>query len=239
MKKSIIMKNLLLSLSLFLAVIGMATSCNTYKRHVTGAYYQKARSNTKLAIVPVSFRLNGPIVNRYNEEKLNEIQEMEGYRFQSQLANHIVQKMGKRKRRVRVNLQDINTTNKLLKESGYTLEESFKLKAKELGEILDVDAVMFVDIESDKLFTNFESEALKTGVYVLEAIFGKNTYVNTGAIPTGKARANASIVDTESNTLLWSNELIQLTKVKRSSNDVMADINHQLGRTFPFRNRDF
>ncbi len=234
------MKNLLLNLALLLmAVLGIATSCNTYKRHVTSAYYQKAGPNTKLAIIPVQFHLNGPITNRYGKEKLIQLQEKEGYRFQTQLANHIITKMGRRKRRISVDLQDINTTNKLLKKSGYTPDESAQLEATELGKILGVDAVMFVDIESSQLFTNFESEAIKTGAYVLEAVLGQNQQVNVGAVPTGSARANATIVDTQSNALLWANRANCLTKVKRSSLDAISSINYQFGRTFPFRNRDF
>ncbi len=233
------MKNLLLNLALLTAILSMTTSCNTYKRHVTGAYYQKAGPNTKLAIVPVLFRLNGPIANRYSEEKLDALEEMEAYRFQTQLANHIIHKMGKRRRRVSVDLQDINTTNKLLKKNGYTLKEAHELEAKELGRILGVDAVMFVDVESNQLFTNFESEAIKTGAYVLEGIFGQNQHVNVGAVPTGSARANASIVDTQSNALLWANRTNRFTKVKRSNLDAISSINYQFGKTFPFRNRDF
>jgi len=217
----------------------MVTSCNTYKRHVTHAYYQKAGPETKLAIIPVHFRLNGPLANRYDDAKLIALEEMEGYRFQTALEAHIIHKMGKRRRKVRVNLQDVNVTNRLLKKSGYTPSEAYELLPHELGEILGVDAVMLVDVQSSQLLTNFESEAIKTGAYVLEGILGQNNHVNIGGIPTGTARANATILDTESNALLWANRTDRLTKVKRSSIDAISSINYQFGRTFPFRNRDF
>lgn len=233
------MKKIFLSLVLFVAIFSLTTSCNTYKKHVTRAYYQKAGPETKLAIVPVQFHLKGPITNRFDDKKLIEIEAQEAYRFQLALENHIIQKMGTRRRKVSVNLQDVNQTNKLLKKSGYTVEESYQLTANELGEILGVDAVMLVDIESSQLLTNFESQAIKTGTYVLESIFGQNNHVNTGALPTGNTRANATIVDTKSDELLWANRNNHLTRVKYSASDAMANINHEFGRTFPFRNRDF
>ncbi|HHB78415.1 MAG TPA: hypothetical protein ENK85_04200, partial [Saprospiraceae bacterium] len=225
------MKNLVFNSVLFFVLISFVTSCNTYKRHVTQAYYQEASPNTKLAIVPVKYHLNGPIAKRLDQEKREQVEEAEAYRFQTALAAHIIRKMGKRRRKVRVNLQDVNVTNKLLKESGYTLKEAFELLPSELGKILGVDAVMLVDIESNQLMTNFESEALKTGTYVLEGIFGLNNEVDFGNIPTGVTRANASIVDTKTNALLWANRIERLTKVKRSSMDAISNINHEFGRT--------
>ncbi len=225
-------------LFLLLALITLFTACTPYKKYVTASYYQNASPQTTLAILPVRFSLSGIILDRLDEEEITQYEERESRYFQQALAARIVRKMGAGKRKINVKLQDVNVTNAKLGEAGYQIHDSYDLNPKELGEILDVDAVLLVNINSTQLFSETEASLIEAASIATE-ILGQGVGVSAAGIPTGSMETTASIVDTKNGELLWATNKQRWTQVRKTPDETMRQLIRIMVRNFPYRNMDY
>jgi len=230
------MKNLLITLSII--IMGLS-SCGSYKNHITSAYHQKARSNSKLAIVPVRYQYTGSYTKKMTDEQKIKLEEMESKQFQKKIASGIVRKMGTANSKINVILQDVNSTNAKLKKKGFTIHDTYEMSPKELGEILNVDAVILVNIKSDQFFSDFEADVVETGVAIVKTIFKENPILDLGWIATGEIQTHATIIDTKDEVILWSVGKEIETRVSRTPSETMDKIKRKIVHLFPYRNYDF
>ncbi len=230
------MKNLVLPLFAFLL---SCFSCGSYSNHVTSSYREKAKPSDKLAIVPVRFTYTGSYTRKMTDDKKMNMEDQASKKFQKEIAAGIVRKMGTSSSGIRVNLQDINTTNAKLKEKGLSIHDTYDMSPKELGEILNVDAVILIDIESNQFFSQFEAEVIETGVAILKTVFKKPNIIDIAGIKTGDVKTFASIVDTHDESLLWTVGKSIETRVAKTPEETIAVIKRKLVHLFPYRNYDF
>ena len=181
--------------------------------------------------------LTGLILERTEAEEIRKHEATESLHFQKELVARIVRKMGTGKKAVDVDLQDVQITNSKLRAAGYEIRDSYELSPKKLGEILGVDAVMIVNIESNQLFSASEARIIKTASIITDILSPR---VGNGfSIPTGSLEAQASIVETKNETLLWARQTGKSSTVRNTPEEATSQLNGRLARTFPFRNQDY
>ncbi len=231
------MKNLLFTFSVI--ILGLISSCGSYTNHITSAYHQKARPNSKLAIVPVRYKYTGAYTKKMTDEQRTKLEEQESKQFQNEIASGIVRKMGKGDSEISVILQDVNSTNAKLKKKGFSIHDTYEMSPSELGNILNVDAIILVEIESDQFFSDFEAEVVETGVAVVKTIFKQSQILDLGWIATGEIQTHATIIDTKDEVILWSVGKEIETRVSRTPKETIDKIKRKIVHLFPYRNHDF
>lgn len=145
-------------------------------------------SHEIIAIVPfkTSVTLRPKQMKDITPEQLQKMEEAEGLSIQSAMYSWFLKRDKRQKLKVKV--QDPNTTNALLRRNNITPEYIADYTPDELAEILDVDAVILGTFETNKPM----SEGASVALGMLVGFYGS----------TNKAIINLSIYNAEQGELL-------------------------------------
>src|SRR5690606_14120253 len=145
-------------------------------------------SHEMIAILPfkTSVTLRPNQMKDITPEQLNKMEESEGLSIQSAMYSWFLKR--EKQQKLKVKVQDPNTTNALLKRNYITSESLADYMPDELAEILSVDAVIMGTFETNKPI----SEGASVALGMLVGFYGS----------TNKAVINLSIYNAEQGELL-------------------------------------
>ena len=146
-----------------------------------------AKDHKTIAIIPFSAKvsLRPKQMKEITAEQLKEMEINEGSSIQTAMYSWFLKR--KKRGKLLIDVQDPNKTNALLKKNEVDMEIT---TPEELAKLLEVDAVITGQIETDKPMSDGASIALG----LLVGFWGS----------TNSATVNMSINDAEDGTLLWN-----------------------------------
>ena len=146
-----------------------------------------AKDHKTIAIIPFSAKvsLRPKQMKEITAEQLKEMEINEGSSIQTAMYSWFLKR--KKRGKLLINVQDPNKTNALLKKNEVDMEIT---TPEELAKLLEVDAVITGQIETDKPMSDGASIALG----LLVGFWGS----------TNSATVNMSVNNAEDGTLLWN-----------------------------------
>jgi hypothetical protein len=203
---------------------------------MTSSYDRLARGHKIIAILPYENIYTGRLPKDMSEESFQKLLEGDAYFFQQSLYGQLLEESGTSKGRVNIDIQDIKTTNRLLKAEGYSFDDLPDVEVTRLSKILNVDAIVRVTLRKKFLLTDEESVVVDiAGTIYRDIIRGPLGWKTWDMSKTGEIFINASIIDGRENLAVWNLSRDVDTDWKRPMDDVVRDINNFISKKFPYR----
>ncbi len=226
------MRHLLLALSLLLA-IGCATVDYTAPE-----LDRVAADHQIIAVLPFAVSLTGTTPNGLAPEDLKALEEADGFAYQLALYRSLLHHTSTTRRHpILVNIQPIETTNRLLAGSGLAVTDAWQMPAEQLAQVLGVDAVVRTTVLSDRFLSDQESLAIHTGVGIFNEVTDWRfaTFIPPWITVTATVAVDATLLDGRSGNVLWKVVIEQDTDWARPPQEVVSDVTRSLARRFPYR----
>ncbi len=141
------------------------------------------------------------------------------------------------KKPIRVNIQHYKNTLQFLDDNGINTFDSWNMKAEDLSEILQVDAVLRGYIEKNQLIPDLESFVIDVGIHIL------NILTNNALWPwlpydlskSKEVNTNYALIDGRDGSTLWSIAYEVEADWRRPANEIIDDVNRRSSKKFPYR----
>ena len=219
---------------LFGALFLFLASCS-HKNYVS--YFDQQTANHRIvAVLPAEMIFTGKQPESLTPADISRIEESESKNFQYALYNSILRHANSGKYFMRINLQDLVTTQKILDEHNISSHDVWKKDDKELTTMLGVDAVVRMTIREQR----YMSDAASYGISV-----GRDIIYNTGLgsklpvpyIPNKTNDIYASCDIVCNNMTLWNDNYKSSSDWNSPSNVVIENLTDNFGRHFPYKQR--
>lgn len=189
-----------------------------------------------IAVLPFEMVFAGKAPAAMDADAIEAVEEAESLAFQASLYSRLLDRSSAHRRRpIRVRIQPVETTNRLLLRAGIGIRESWHLRAARLAEVLSVDAVVRTRVQKTRYLSDLASYGTEVGLHVLHAATeGQSDWL----IPPGLTRTHDIVADSALESggdgeLLWKVGLTLATDWRRPANDVVAGICRKLAKKFP------
>jgi len=182
-------------------------------------------SHKTLAILPFQAFLEpaSESFENISEKTLIDLSKHEGFKVQEAIFYFFNNK--KNNKKLTIEFQDINLTNKILNTKNINFERLPQLSTKELCEILNVDGVIIGSLNLNILI----SEDVNDNPYDwIKNLLGKDLY---GSI-------TFKLSDKEKGKLLWKYVQSIGRKNGKNTEEIVYDLLKKIGRKFPYTNRE-
>jgi hypothetical protein len=222
-----------------IVVIGLIfTSCNTGV-FLASDFSQKAKLHKKIAVIPVQTVLSGKQPSKLTEAQIAEIEEAEGRAFQTSLYNCLLAKCGSKKRDIKIEIQTIDKTNGILKDSNISIRDAWDKNPEKLAAILGVDAVVKTKVEKTRYMSDLASYGVSLGADVLNVLTdGAAWYLVPGGVSkTNDINAECNLLNGSDGSLLWRIAVQTATDWTMPANQIIDNLNHRFARKFPYRKK--
>ncbi len=225
------MNRLLFSIVVFAFVF---TGCS--KDYYLNSDFKKISANHQiLAIVPVEMVLTGQMPEDMDDSDIEALEEAESKAFQKSLYNQIHWSPSKSKH-LKVDFQSVEKTNEILDEHEISIRRSWKMTAEELAELLEVDAVVKVQVEKQRYMSDIASMGISIGKRIIDILTRyRSVVVGNELSKTSDINSNCSIVNGKDGSILWSMKATSSTDWQRPSFEVIDRLNRQLAKDMPYR----
>ena len=216
------------------ALIGACTTVHYESPRLAG----RQADDETIAILPFEMVLAGKMPVELPQDRVRAIEEGESLAFQRTLATQLLDRSSAtRKRPILVRIQPVETTNRLLAESGISPRESWEMPAETLAGRLGVQAVLRTRVEKTRYMSELESWSTEVGLHVLhEASAGRTDWlIPPGLTRTDDIYADSALVSGTDGDLLWKVEVQRATDWRRPANDAVVGITRKLAKRVPYR----
>jgi citrate lyase gamma subunit len=209
-----------------LAAVCSLQSCSP-SVYTNPSFTAVAKQHKTIAILPfdVKVGLRPNEMRDMTEERHYELERQHGRAIQGALQVHFLQTINKKKEKVKV--QDIATTNAILLDKDIQPEELTKYTPAELAQMLGVDAVMMGSLTTDKPFSNGVAAAM----VIYELLATPN--ISLGA-PTNTGLAVMKIYDGATGSLLWNYEKALERYLGSDTNTITRAITRKAAKRIPY-----
>ena len=222
---------------IFLFFAGLLVACSSSK-YLTSSYERLAPGHQLIAVVPFDNIYTGRTPKDMTEAAFQQMMDEDAYFFQRVLYGQLLEESGIKDHDIHIDIQDVSTTNNILREEGVTPGDIKEMEAIELANLLGVDAVVIVTLHKEFLLSDEESVLVDVAgnIYrhILDGPFGWKTW---GLDKTGNIYIQARILDGKEGVAVWALDKETSTDWRRRTDEVVADINHHISKKFPYRNR--
>lgn len=183
-------------------------------------FNQLAADHQVLGILPFDceIQLRPKELEKIGEEQLIEMEKEEGLAVQAALQSYFLRK--KSTKGYRVDFQDVDKTNTLLKQANIDIHNLDEYTHQELADILEVDGVI-----SGTLYTKKPmSEGASAALGVLVGVWG----------PTNSGRITIKIIDRKTEENLWQYDKQLSRSLGSDTNTIIAAMMRKASRKFPY-----
>lgn len=203
-------------LILFLAITSLVTAQKNI--YTSEKFDELSKEHKVLAILPFYATLHLNDAKGMSEEDLKKLARKEGCAVQSAIEMYFSKR--KKKKKLDVTFQSIETTNQILKENNITLDNMDIYTTKQLAEILHVDGIISGNLTLKALI----SEGVSTDFDIFKYILGESDY----------GRIAIKISDGKTSKLLWKYEKQISRKSGKDTNEIISDMMKKAARKFPY-----
>ena len=185
-------------------------------------FEELSKDHQTIAILPFQTTLNLKAAQeKYSDKQLKKFEQQEGVAVQEALESYFLNR--KRKKKLKIDLQDINTTNRILKKAKITDENIDIYTPQELCKLLEVDAIISGSLTSRMLL----SKEVDTSFDLITFLKGKSDY--------GKIILKLS--DKNTGKLLWRYEKIINRRSGKNTSTIIAKMMRKASRQFPYEEK--
>jgi len=222
------------SLPLFIVLIAITISCS--HKYYVSYFDQQTADHKVVAVLPTEMIFTGKQPENLTPEDIAKIEESESKNFQYSLYNSILRYANSGNYFMRINLQDIAITQKILEEHNLSFGDVLKKDDKELTSILGVDAVVRMRIRKQRYMSDAASYGISVGRQIIYNT-GHSSKIPIPYIPNKTNEIYASCDIVSNNLTLWNDNYKSSSDWNRPSNLVIENITDNFGRHFPYKER--
>ena len=215
----------------------LAAACSTVN-YQSPQYAERAQHHQIVAVLPFEMVLNGDPPRNLTAQQITEIEEAESVAFQEAYYYRLLHQSSlHRKHPIRIEIQPVDTTNRLLVAAGIGVRESWEMSAKSLAHVLRVDAVISTSVQKTRYLSDGESFGVDLGLQVANEISEGMLapILPWGLVKTHDIWANCELIDSLDGAVLWQTDLAQSTDWQHPANQVIAGFTEELAKKFPYR----
>lgn len=229
-------KNLPLYVSIILVTAYASFSSCSHKYYTDSLFEQQTAGHRIVAVLPAEMIFTGNQPKDLTPEEIAKIEEMESKSFQQSLYNGILRYANSRKYFTTVNLQDVNSTEKLLEQNNISVKDSWKKDDKELAQLLGVDAIVRMRIQKQRYMSDVASYGISVGRQIIYNT-GLGSKIPFPYVPNKTNDIYASCNLVSNNMTLWNDNYKEASDWNTASNVVIENITDNFGRHFPYKRR--
>jgi len=215
----------------------LAAACSSVN-YQSPQFDQRAQHHQVIAVLPFQMVLSGDPPRDLTAEQIARIEEAESVAFQQAYYYRLLHQASvHRKHPIRIEIQPVETTNRLLADAGISVRDSWSMSAKSLARVLQVDAVISTSVEKTRYLSDGESFGVDLGMQVVnEASEGwLAPFLPWGLATTHDIWANCELIDSLDGAVIWQTDLAAATDWRCPANQVIAGFTEKLARKFPYR----
>lgn len=187
----------------------------------------------RIAVLPVRVNFTGNLPKNITQPMIDSMVVQQGSVFQHALAVNLLRYNGNRNKIQGADIQSVDKTNGLLQKNHLTAAGVSNMDPDELAKLLDVDAVVRMNVTSNRIMSDLASLGLGTLRNIL--FWGTNA---DPAIPasisntTAKVYADCALL--KDGKTLWAAQYGEPTDWNTSVNDVITKVTKKMGKGFPY-----
>ncbi len=209
----------------------IVTACSSGKQFTTRDV-ETSKVKT-IAILPVHVHFTGNLPAKISTAMLDSMKIQQGYTFQNALQANLLRYNGTKKKIQGVSFQSVDKTNGLLAKNRLTPQDIKTMDPDELAKLLQVDAVVKMNVTSNRMMSDLASLGLGTLRNVL--FWGTSTSpAITGSIENKTADVYADCSLLKDGKTLWTAQYERPTDWNTSVHDVIETITKKMGKGFPY-----
>ncbi len=214
-----------------------AAACSTVN-YQSPQFAERARHHQIIAVLPFEMVLAGDPPGNLTARQIAQIEEAESVAFQEAYYYRLLHQASvHRKHPIMIEIQPVETTNRLLAAAGIGVRESWGMSAKSLASVLRVDAVISTSVQKTRYLSDGESFGVDLGLQVVnEVTEGRLAPILPwGLVKTHDIWANCELIDGLDGAVLWQTDFAQATDWQYPANQVIAGFTEELAKKFPYR----
>ncbi len=215
----------------------LAAACSTVN-YQSPYFAERARHHQIIAVLPFEMVLTGDPPRNLTVQQIALIEEAESVAFQEAYYYRLLHQASvHRKHPIRIDIQPVETTNRLLEAASIGVRESWGMSAKALARVLRVDALISTSVQKTRYLSDGESFGVDLGLQIVNEITeGRLAPVLPwGMVTTHDIWANCELIDSLDGAVLWQTDLAQATDWQYPANQVIAGFTEELAKKFPYR----
>lgn len=191
----------------------------------------------EVAILPFEMNYIGILPDELIEDTFNQIEEAESKAFMISYYNEVLRSTKSGKKPIRVNIQHYKNTLQIFDENDIYILDTWDMKADELAEILQVDAVLRGYIEKNQIIPDLQSFGIEVGVKILDIITegGLIGWIPFDLTKSKEVKTNYSLVDGQNGNTLWSIAYDIDADWRQPANEIIDGVNRRSSKKFPYR----
>jgi hypothetical protein len=214
-----------------------AAACSTVN-YESPHFAERARHHQIIAVLPFEMILAGDPPGNLTAQQIAQIEEAESVAFQEAYYYRLLHQASvHRKHPIRIEIQPVETTNRLLAAAGVGIRESWGMSAKSLASVLRVDAVISTSVQKTRYLSDGESFGVDLGLQVVNEITegALAPFLPWGLVKTHDIWTNCELIDAVDGAVLWQTDFAQATDWQYPANQVIAGFTEELAKKFPYR----
>ncbi|HET9056669.1 MAG TPA: hypothetical protein VFN30_07470 [Chitinophagaceae bacterium] len=227
-------KNLSLNTWIFIVSYFIFISCS-HKNYSSGYFEQQTAGHKIIAILPAEMIFTGIQPKNITSQQIDSIEESESKIFQASLQNSILHYANTRRYYMTVSIQDINTTLNLMEQHNVSLRDSWKMNAKDLCKILNVDAVVRLTIVKQRYMSDYASYGVNVAEKILGGVGRSRLPIPSNAGKTNDISVTCNLLS--ENITLWNDYYKGISDWNTPPNIVIGNITDRFGERFPYKKR--
>lgn len=208
-------------IAILIAFVAFQQSNAQKKIYTSDKFEELSKDHKILAILPFQTTLNLKTPQKYTKEQLKKLSEKEGIAIQEALESYFLNR--KRKKKLLIDFQDVNKTNRLLKKNKITPDNIDIYTPQQLCKLLEVDAIISGSLTSSILI----SDEVDTSFDLINFLKGKSDY--------GKILIKLS--DKKNGKLLWRYEKTINRKSGKNTLAIIEKMMRKASRKFPYEKK--
>lgn len=222
--------------TIFTFILLFLASCSPNK-HLTADYDKFAQRHSKIAVLPYDIQMTGRKVAEMEQEEVDDLRRIESKLFQQSLYSEVLKRTGNRKKDIKISVQDVNKTNRLLQDAGIDMIAIGEYSPKELGEILGVDAVISTRLVKEIFLSREESLLMEVATTTIldRAPIRVRPFNRSKFTRSSEVDIFCTIVDTQEESAIWIYNTECDLQWDADPDDVIENINGRISKKFPYK----
>jgi hypothetical protein len=213
----------------------LAAACTTVS-YESPQLPARAPSHQTIAVLPFEMVLTGRMPRGITPAQAARLEEAESIAFQHALYDQLLHRSSATRRHpIRVTIQPVETTNRILADAGIPVRSTWQMEAEELAELLGVDAVLRTSVVKARYLSDGASYGIDVGFHILEDATDHRVPVPWGLTRTHDVSADSRLLAASDGLLLWKVAVDRSTDWSRPVDDVIVGITRKLAKKFPYR----
>jgi hypothetical protein len=186
-----------------------------------------------IAVLPVQVNYTGTVPAKFTPAMLDSMKLQQGLSFQRALQANLLRYSGGRSKIQGVSFQSADKTNGLLEKNSLDARDIVNKDPDELARLLQVDAVVKMNVTSNRLMSDLASLGLGT---LRNILFFSTTTSPTlsSSIQNKTADVYADCALLKDGRTLWTANYDRATDWNTSVNEVIDNITKKMGKGFPY-----